>query len=39
MCNPTQLRDVREPAGYPYFIQEYGLGVWNHAERLADHVA
>jgi hypothetical protein len=23
---------VRETAGYPYFIQEYGLEVWNHAE-------
>lgn len=22
-----------ESAGYPYFIQEYGLEVWNHAER------
>jgi hypothetical protein len=24
---------VKESAGYPYFIQEYGLEVWNHAER------
>jgi hypothetical protein len=24
---------VRESAGYPYFIQEYGLELWNHAER------
>ena len=23
---------VRESAGYPYFIQEYGLELWNHAE-------
>jgi hypothetical protein len=23
---------VREAAGYPYFIQEYGLELWNHAE-------
>jgi hypothetical protein len=22
---------VRESAGYPYFIQEYGLELWNHA--------
>ena len=26
-------RVVRESAGYPYFIQEYGLELWNHAER------
>ncbi len=25
-------RVVREAAGYPYFIQEYGLNLWNHAE-------
>jgi AAA ATPase domain len=25
-------RVVRESAGYPYFIQEYGLELWNHAE-------
>ena len=24
---------VRESAGFPYFIQEYGLELWNHAER------
>jgi AAA ATPase domain len=24
---------VRESAGYPYFLQEYGLELWNHAER------
>lgn len=24
---------VRESAGYPYFIQEFGLELWNHAER------
>jgi hypothetical protein len=24
---------VRESAGYPYFIQEYGLELWNHAEQ------
>jgi AAA ATPase domain len=24
---------VRESAGYPYFIQEYGLELWNHADR------
>jgi hypothetical protein len=24
---------VEESAGYPYFIQEYGLELWNHAER------
>lgn len=23
---------VRESAGYPYFIQEYGLELWNHAD-------
>jgi len=23
---------VRESAGYPYFLQEYGLELWNHAE-------
>jgi hypothetical protein len=23
---------VRESAGYPYFIQEYGLELWNEAE-------
>ncbi len=25
-------RVVRASAGYPYFIQEYGLELWNHAE-------
>lgn len=25
-------RAVRESAGYPYFLQEYGLELWNHAE-------
>ena len=29
---PAALRVVRESAGYPYFIQEYGLELWNHAE-------
>jgi hypothetical protein len=24
---------VKEAAGYPYFIQEYGLELWNHVER------
>jgi hypothetical protein len=24
---------VGESAGYPYFIQEYGLELWNHAEQ------
>jgi hypothetical protein len=24
---------VRESAGYPYFLQEYGLELWNHAAR------
>jgi hypothetical protein len=24
---------VRESAGYPYFLQEYGRELWNHAER------
>lgn len=23
---------VREAAGYPYFLQEYGLELWNHSE-------
>lgn len=23
---------VRESAGYPYFLQEYGLELWNHSE-------
>ncbi len=23
---------LRESAGYPYFLQEYGLELWNHAE-------
>jgi hypothetical protein len=26
------LAVVHESAGYPYFIQEYGLELWNHAE-------
>jgi AAA ATPase-like protein len=26
-------RVLRESAGYPYFLQEYGLELWNHAER------
>lgn len=26
------LQVVRESAGYPYFIQEYGLELWNEAE-------
>lgn len=25
-------RVVQESAGYPYFLQEYGLELWNHAE-------
>ena len=25
-------RVVRDSAGYPYFIQEYGLELWNYAE-------
>jgi AAA ATPase domain len=25
-------RVVQESAGYPYFVQEYGLELWNHAE-------
>ncbi len=29
---PAALRVVHESAGYPYFIQEYGLELWNHAE-------
>jgi hypothetical protein len=29
---PAALQVVRESAGYPYFIQEYGLELWNHAE-------
>ncbi|MHB8241300.1 MAG: ATP-binding protein [Solirubrobacteraceae bacterium] len=29
---PAALRVVEESAGYPYFIQEYGLELWNHAE-------
>ena len=28
---------VRESAGYPYFLQEYGLELWNHAENVADN--
>jgi hypothetical protein len=27
------LRVVRDSAGYPYFLQEYGLELWNYAER------
>lgn len=30
---PAARRVVRESAGYPYFIQEYGLELWNHVER------
>jgi hypothetical protein len=26
------LQVVEDSAGYPYFIQEYGLELWNHAE-------
>jgi hypothetical protein len=26
------LRVVRDSAGYPYFLQEYGLELWNYAE-------
>ena len=29
---PAALQVVQESAGYPYFIQEYGLELWNHAE-------
>jgi hypothetical protein len=29
---PAARRVVAESAGYPYFIQEYGLELWNHAE-------
>jgi hypothetical protein len=29
---PAARRVVRESAGYPYFVQEYGLELWNHAE-------
>lgn len=29
---PAALHVVHESAGYPYFIQEYGLELWNHAE-------
>jgi len=29
---PAARRVVEESAGYPYFIQEYGLELWNHAE-------
>jgi AAA ATPase domain len=29
---PAALQVVHESAGYPYFIQEYGLELWNHAE-------
>lgn len=29
---PAALRVVKESAGYPYFIQEYGLELWNYAE-------
>jgi len=30
---PAARRVVEESAGYPYFIQEYGLELWNQAER------
>ena len=29
---PAARRVVEASAGYPYFIQEYGLELWNHAE-------
>jgi hypothetical protein len=29
---PAARRVVREAAGYPYFLQEYGRELWNHAE-------
>jgi hypothetical protein len=33
-CQEKAARQVvRESAGYPYFSQEYGLELWNHAER------
>jgi len=43
LVSPAALRDVefdetaarqvaRESAGYPYFLQEYGLELWNYAE-------
>jgi hypothetical protein len=28
----TARRVVREAAGYPYFLQEYGLELWNYAD-------
>jgi AAA ATPase domain len=30
---PVARRVVEETAGYPYFLQEYGRELWNHAER------
>jgi hypothetical protein len=30
---------VAESAGYPYFIQEYGLELWNHADKTPIRVA
>lgn len=30
---------VRESAGYPYFLQEFGLELWNHAEESRVTVA
>jgi len=29
---PAALSVVHESAGYPYFLQEYGRELWNHAE-------
>jgi len=29
---PAALQVVEGSAGYPYFIQEYGLELWNYAE-------
>jgi len=30
---------VAASAGYPYFIQEYGLELWNHADKTPIRVA
>jgi hypothetical protein len=30
---PVARRIVTETAGYPYFLQEYGRELWNHADR------
>ena len=36
---PAALAVVHESAGYPYFVQEYGLELWNQAERSPITVA